>query len=221
MSEREESGSGTADWVAQTTKKRRGLEERQPHDIGVRSGQIADEHRRAALNRVAARLPVPLFFGEIGVDLLLLQALETNERGHHPLRHTSIRTDDTDTAVDPVSPAGQLPQTPIRALGINGLGQDPTSARHHRIGANDKRLRSSTGNRQCLGGRQARSQSARQFTTERRLVDICGNNFVRLDADLTKECKPAGRCGCEDEPRTHGLAAMFRPELILPMVDYL
>jgi hypothetical protein len=88
-----------------------------------------------------------------------------------------------------VSPSRQLLQTAARGLNVNRLGQHPPPARNDRIGTDDERVMGTVGNGRGFRTGKAPGKGARQFATQRLFVDVCGNNGVRLDADLAKESK--------------------------------
>src|SRR5665213_4559682 len=99
-----------AEWIALAAEQRHCLIKRQPDNIRVRADQLDDEGSSDALRRVAAGLAAPFAGGEIGLDILFRQALETHPRFDEALAERFLRRQPRNRRVDTVITAGEKAQ---------------------------------------------------------------------------------------------------------------
>jgi hypothetical protein len=90
-----------------------------------------------------------------------------------------------------VPASGEQLQTTAHRLLVVRLGQNPPSAGNNRVRADDEITARRAGNGCCFGTGEASGNRAWHFAAQRCFVNVCGNNAVRLDANLTKEREPA------------------------------
>jgi hypothetical protein len=157
------------------------------------------------LRGVTAGFAAPFARGEIGLDVVLRQALEAHACFDQALPVGLLRRHQADRGVDAMIASGQEPQALGSFVDQLGVGQDAPAHRHHGIGGEDvSALQLFVGAHQIerhlgLGAGEPIGAGARQFSAPRRLVDVGGAQRVGLDAGLIDERHPAGRARSEDE----------------------
>src|SRR6266545_1643763 len=206
------------DRVALAGKQRGHLVERQPHHVAVGADHLDDEAAGDALGGIAAGLAAPFAGGEIGLDVLLGQALEAHAGLDQALAEGLVRRHQADPGMDPVIAPGQEPQALRGLVEQLGLRQYAAADRHDRVGGEDIGATELLIDAHLLergfrlGARQPVGAGARQLTALRRLVEIGRAQRVGLDAGLIDQRDPAGRAGGEDEfgPADHFIATKLR-----------
>src|ERR1700685_4177998 len=92
------------------TEQRHGLVERQADDVGIGADDLDQESSGDALRSIAPRLAAPFARGEIGLDVLVGEALETHPRFDVALPERLLRRDQAHGRVDAVIASGEQPQ---------------------------------------------------------------------------------------------------------------
>src|SRR5262245_22265271 len=86
------------------------LVKRQAHNVGVGADDLHHERSGQALDGIAAGLVAPFARGQVGLEILLRQALEAHPRLDQALAERLLRRDDADAGIDPMVAAGEEPQ---------------------------------------------------------------------------------------------------------------
>ena len=195
------SGSGSPRRRASVTD----LIERQADDIGVGADHLDHERAGDALHGIAAGLAAPFAGADIGLDVVLAQALEAHAGLDQALAKRLLRRHQADRGVDAVVAARQQPQALRGLVDQIGFGQDAPADRDHGVGGEDEgaaqfvielhRFQRGIG----LGARQPVGAGARQLAPPRRLVDVGRAQRVGLDAGLVEQRQAPRRAGSKYE----------------------
>src|SRR6516225_11007936 len=89
-----------ADGIALAGQQRRGLIQRQPHNIAVGSDDLDNEATRNPLRGITAGLAAPFAGRQVGLDVLLRQALEPHARFHQALAVGFVGRDQAHAGMD-------------------------------------------------------------------------------------------------------------------------
>ena len=100
-----------------------------------------------------------------------------------------------------VGHAARLSEKRPRRRLILSLLQNAASDRDDGVGGEDDRAFFNRADSRRLGLRKAQRIGARRLAGLRRFIDIRGDDFRRLDADLFKKGAPARAGACENERR--------------------
>ncbi len=171
--------------------------QRQPNDRGIGAGKKIDKPRRPPLNGITARLAPPFAGLEISGNLALIQTRKPDDRGDGARYRAAVRRADRDRREHAMAAPRKQKQATLR-LGQNlRLRQNPRPGGNHRVGSDHKSV---SPNGRKFFSSQALRIKPRFFTRVRRFIDVGGQNFRGLDADLAEQSQTARAGGGEDEP---------------------
>jgi len=124
-----------------------------------------------------------------------LQALEANLGEDDLPARPAVRPAHMQAAIDPVTATRQEFEAASGGCLVVGLGQDPPTASDDSVGGDDKIILDTVHirHRLGLGPGEASSVVLGQLTRLRRLVELGGENTIRLKAHLTQEVETTRR----------------------------
>src|SRR5437868_9659215 len=116
------------------------LGKRQPDNVGIAAGDIADVDLAVTLQRIAAGLAAPFAVARIIVDLVCAQALHRDHRLDPAFAHAVAGNGQGNGSEYAVAPAGQQLHAGAQGGFVLDLGQDPPPDRDDSVGRQHQRF---------------------------------------------------------------------------------
>src|ERR1700691_5960420 len=112
------------DRVTLAAQESHGFVERQTDDVGIGTDDLYNKGPGDALRSITARLAAPFAGGEVGLDVLVRQPLETNTGLHVALTKSFLRRYQTNGCMNAMVAAGEQPEA-LRRFVAQPRGNSP------------------------------------------------------------------------------------------------